>query len=103
MENVKTANQLWRESGRQMSFKDFIEDQKRKGEYLAADGGTFMLNKPVNDSIQRTLTEMQQKGGGIAPSLSRQYILGIPKPYFYVGTAVLLGSVILYYTLKKRA
>lgn len=103
MEKVKTANQLWRESGRRIPFKDFLEEHKKKAEYLAADGlDTFMLNKPINDSIQKTLFEMQQKGAGTKPGLTKDYILGVPKPWFWGGVAVVAVSVGLYVWYKKK-
>lgn len=99
---TKTANQLWRESGRQVPFKEFLEQRKRDGSFLAADGETFMLNKPVNDSIQKTLTEMQKKGAGIKPGLTKKYILGIPRPWFYGGLVVIVGAAVWYGYINKR-
>jgi hypothetical protein len=42
-EEQKSANQLWRESGTSLTFKDWIEREKEKG--------NFMLNKKVQDTI----------------------------------------------------
>jgi hypothetical protein len=39
----KSANQLWRESGTTLSFKDWIEREKEKG--------NFILNKKVQDTL----------------------------------------------------
>ena len=105
MDNVKTANQLWRESGRRVPFKDFLEEQKRKAEYFQADGvnATFMLNKPVNDSIQKTLTEMQKKGAGIRPDLTKKNILGVPKVWFWAGTALVVGALGYYFWTRKKS
>jgi len=101
---VKTANQLWRESGRRVPFKDFLEQRKREAQYLQADGvdATFMYNKPVNDSIQKTLTEMQKKGAGIRPDLTKKNILGVPKFWFWTGTVVLAGALGYYFWTQKK-
>lgn len=50
----KSANQLWRESQTTLSFKDWLTREKKK--YEGGARTTIMINKPLNEKIEETLS-----------------------------------------------
>ena len=61
----KSANQLWKESGTTLSFKDWLNREKRKFVNFNGDGkqSVMMVNKPLNDTIQKTLGAIREETG----------------------------------------
>ena len=87
-ETPKTANQLYRESGTTLSFKEWIEREKAKG--------TEMMNKDIADAIARL--------DGSSDSEKRQVPTtwyGLNKNVFVFG-AVVVGAAIVYTIYKRR-
>lgn len=88
----KSANQLWKESGTTLSFKDWLSREKEK--FSNADGGVdnFIKNKPLNESIQKTL-EVMKKNSGLKQDISNKTIFGINQNVVIVGGIIVLGAI----------
>ena len=43
----KSANQLWRESGTTLSFKDWLNREKKKFVNFNGDANVMMVNRPL--------------------------------------------------------
>ena len=62
----KSANQLWRESGTTLSFKDWLTREKRKFVNFNGDGkkpSVLMVNKPLNEEIKKTIGGIREDVG----------------------------------------
>lgn len=93
----KSANQMWRESGTTLSFKDWLTREKRK-----FDGGAdvaIMMNKPLNDTIEETLSFTGSPKPGKPNKLGST--LGVSNVVWVVA-AVAVGGFIVYQIIKKR-
>jgi CHASE3 domain sensor protein len=88
----KSANQIWKESGTTLSFKDWLSREKEK--FSNADGqvDNFIQNKPLNDSIQKTL-EAMKKDSGLKEDISNKTIFGINQNVIIVGGVIILGAI----------
>ena len=100
----KTANQLWRESGTTLSFKDWLNREKRK--HVNFIGGEqekqqfMMVNKPLNDTIQKTLGDIK-KEVGYKTEASGKSVFGVNKTIIIlVGVGAL--AFVTYKFIKSR-
>lgn len=105
----KSASKLWRESGTTLSFKDWMERNKKQS-HLNASGvpdinpgpvDIFKVNKPLSDSISKTLNEMD----GLQPQkdhVSRGTIFGINK-YVLIGAGLVLVGAVIYKVVKNKS
>jgi hypothetical protein len=62
----KSANQLWRESGTTLSFKDWLNREKRKFVNFNGDAknpSVLMVNKPLNEEIKKTIGDIKKEVG----------------------------------------
>lgn len=97
----KTANQLWRESGTTLPFKEWINREKSK--FVSFNGAAeppMMVNKPLNDSVQQALSEAR-KSAGYKDSLSGKTVFGINKTVLIVG-GVLVVALVAYSIAKSK-
>lgn len=101
-----TANQQYRQykkEGGQLSFREWIDREKKK-EFLHLDGqGAVPVNKPLNDSIQQVLYNIH-KSNGYQDSLTNEYILGIHKTV-WIGLGVVVvvgGGLLIYKNISKK-
>lgn len=96
---MKSANQMWKESGTTLSFKDWLNREKAK--YSNYDGQAgIILNKPLNDTIQGAVIRLQQKSG-MKKEVSKGKTFGISN-YLIIGTAVVVVGVIAYQIYKSK-
>src|SRR4051812_32403533 len=97
----KTANRLYREykkKGGTNSFAQWISVEKTHN----ADGspsGVFMVNKPLNDSIQPYIKNMQ-KEGGLTNQLNKNSIFGLNKTAVIAVSSLLVIAVTIYFIEK---
>ena len=86
----KSANQLWRDSGTSLSFKDWIQREKNKGIEIKNKLLEDVISKAKETNQQDTITD------------SNKRLLGMPKWVLYSGASV-LTFVIIYklYNSKK--
>jgi len=59
----KSANQLWRESGTTLSFKDWLNREKKKFVNFNGDANVIMVNRPLNNQIKDTLSSIRESVG----------------------------------------
>ena len=81
----KSANQLWRESGTSLSFKDWIQREKDKGVQIKNK-----LLENVVDSFKETDEQY---------TIDTTVAFGIPKWVVYTGVSILTFAVV--YKLYK--
>jgi hypothetical protein len=77
----KSANQLWRESGTTLSFKDWLTREKRKFVNFNGDAkkpSVLMVNKPLNEEIQKTIGDIR-KDVGYKTTESGKSVFGVNK------------------------
>jgi hypothetical protein len=97
LQNGKSANQIWKESGTTLSFADWIQREKEKG--------NFLPNKMVSD-----ITESIKDSLGIAnpsnPALTAKpntsgKVAGLSK-WVLVGSLVVITGAVIYSVVKKK-
>ena len=93
----KSANQLWKESGTTLSFKDWIQREKEKG--------MLIPNKLVNDSIALIKSTVGIKDSDTSNVSLQQSnsktILGLNK-LAVISSILIIGGAIGYTIYQKR-
>jgi hypothetical protein len=92
----KSANQLWKESGTTLSFKDWIQREKEKG--------MLIPNKVVNDSIAfiKNKVGIQDSKTDVEEELKNTNdILGLNK-WAIISSILIIGGALAYTIYKKR-
>lgn len=82
----KSANQLWRESGTSLSFKDWIQREK--------DKGVEIKNKLLEDVV-----DLFKETNETDTVETKRFDFGIPKWVVYTGVSILTFAVV--YKLYK--
>lgn len=59
----KSANQLWRESGTTLSFKDWLNREKVKYMNFNGNKNVVMVNQPLNQQIKDTIGNIRESVG----------------------------------------
>lgn len=97
----KSANTIYkdyRRNGGTLSFKKWVNREKAKG-FLSFDNSqSIPVNKPLNDSIQKTLNQLNVTAG-YKTDLENKYIFGVHRNVWWgigIGTAVIITAVIIY-------
>jgi len=97
---MKNANQIYwkeyRKQGGTLSFKEWMDREKKKG-FVNLDGATGVPeNRPLTDSIQKTLDAMH-RGQGFQDQLGGKYVLGVHRTFWIclgVAAAATVGIII---------
>lgn len=93
LEEPKTANQLYKESGTNLPFKEWIELEKEKGQFIKNDTLTSVVNAVLNS---RDTTKPQNTTNG-------DKILGLSKPVIITSILIIAGAIgYKIYSLKKN-
>jgi hypothetical protein len=95
MKELKSANQLYKESGSSLPFKEWISREKDKGTFMYANG----LQSKINEVIAANITEgedRQQVG-----ELPKNTILGLNK-YLVISVGVLLVAAVGVAIYKRK-
>lgn len=99
MNENKSANQLWKDSGTTLTFKDWLKREKVK--WASATGDSrVILNAPLNDSVSRALGQMKDQAG-YQTKESGKTVFGINKTALIIA-GVLIVSAIAYKILKTK-
>jgi hypothetical protein len=104
MQNLKTANQLYKESGSTLTFKDWLSREKTKWSNAIGQpiDTPFIGNKPLTDSIQKTLDSMRGELP-VKTETSNKTVLGINKTVLLIGGLLIAGAVAYkIYTARKK-
>lgn len=96
----KSANRMWKESGTTLSFKDWLNREKSK--FINFNGGeaSMIINKPLNDTIQQTVSEIK-KAAGYKEKPENKTIFGINKN-IVIAAGVVVTALIVYKLLKPK-
>jgi|694.fasta_scaffold00522_12 hypothetical protein len=93
----KSANQLWKESGTTLSFKDWIQREKEKG--------MLIPNKLINDSIALIKSRVGIRDSEISNVSLEQgtskTVLGLNK-LAIISSVLIIGGALAYNFYKKR-
>lgn len=84
---AKTANQLYKESGSTMPFKEWLEQERKhnaSGLDVSGSFSTIIIDKSLNDSVQSAINTGKQ-GSGLRPDQKPvKTVLGIPQTYVLI-------------------
>lgn len=92
-EETKTANQLYKESGSTLPFKDWIEQEKEKGMFIKNDTLTSVVESVLNskDTTKPVSATKSDK------------ILGLSKPVIITSISIIVLAIgYKIYTLKNK-
>jgi hypothetical protein len=95
MKELKSANQLFKESGSSLPFKQWVEREKDKGTFMYANGLQSKLNTIIADNIDTSTTEVEQ------PTIPKNQIFGINK-FVVLSLGLVVVAAIGYSFFKKR-
>lgn len=100
---VKSANQLWKESGTTLSFKDWLNRQKEKYASFYGEGKEpdLILNRPLSDSVQSTLADIK-KMSGYKTEASKNTVFGLNKTVLIVAGLVVVGAIAYTIIVNKK-
>jgi hypothetical protein len=94
----KSYNQLWKESGTTLSYKEW---RRREDEKMASFNGVSPKDSLKNDpSYQKTMEEISKKSG-YKTEISDNTIFGINKYVVYLGGLIIVGAI-AYRIYQKR-
>ena len=99
IENGKSANQIWKESGTTLSFADWIQREKDKGRFLPNQ-----IVSEVTDSIKNSLGDLKESLGIDATqkdTSSNTKVVGLSK-WVIVASLAIIGGAIVYTVIKKK-
>ena len=105
LQNGKSANQIWKESGTTLSFADWIQREK--------DKGNFLPNKMVSDFADSITTSIKDSLGvanplnnglintTITPTNTGSQVVGLSK-WVLIGSLVVITGAVVYSIVKKK-
>jgi hypothetical protein len=99
IENGKSANQIWKESGTTLSFADWIQREKDKGRFLPNQ-----IVSEVTDSIKNSLGDLKNSLGIDAKSKvidTNTKVVGLSK-WVIVASLAIIGGAVAYTVIKKK-
>ncbi len=88
-----SANQQYKLSGSTLSFKDWLNREKEKGEVIPKSGVTDV----IQDAIETDMLGKKEK----EESNKSKTILGLSKPILMLSALVIVGAVAYKYYYKK--
>jgi hypothetical protein len=85
---LKSANQLYNESGSSLPFKQWIEEQKSKG--------NFIFNSKLQDKISSILNSEKE------PVVAKgQNAVGLDRRYLILAGVIVGGALLYQFVIKK--
>lgn len=102
MDNInKSANQLWKESNTTLSFKDWIQREKEKGDFIPNKKFTG-IDGVVTDDLDTT--KFEDKLGinkPATPNLDKNKVFGLNK-WVLLSSLFVIGGAIAYKVYSKN-
>lgn len=92
IENGKSANQIWKESGTTLSFADWIQREKDKGRFLPNQ-----IVAEVADNIKNSLGIVSETK--VVDTSTK--VVGLNK-WIIVASIAIIGGAIAYTIVKKK-
>lgn len=96
----KSANQLWKESGTTLSFKDWINREKKKFVNFNGNSNVMMVNEPLNKEIKDTLSSIR-KSVGYKTEAESKTVFGVNKTIIIV-VGISIVAFATYKYIKSR-
>jgi hypothetical protein len=96
MKQLKSANQLYRESGSSLPFKTWLEREKEKGTFMYANG----LQSKINEAIAENIGDAEARVNA-SPDVPTNTIFGLNK-YAVITLGVVVVAAIGYGIYKRR-
>ena len=96
MKQLKSANQLYRESGSSLPFKTWLEREKEKGTFMYANG----LQSKINEAIAENIGDVEARVNP-SPDVPTNTIFGLNK-YAVITLGVVVVAAIGYGIYKRR-
>ena len=96
MKQLKSANQLYRESGSSLPFKTWLEREKEKGTFMYANG----LQSKINEAISENIGDARARVNP-SPDVPTNTIFGLNK-YAVITLGVVVVAAIGYGIYKRR-
>ena len=90
---MQSANESYRNSGSQLSFKEWLEERK-------ATTNEFLLNKNLNEIIESAKNEIKQTTK-MNVNLESKKILGLDRNLILVSIAIIATAIIVKQIVKK--
>lgn len=88
-----SANQVWKESKTTLSFKDWLTREKEKFYNLGGEEDSIIPNKPLSDSISRSISEIRNKSGLLKTDVSKNKTLGISNIVIISAGLIIVGAI----------
>lgn len=96
MKQLKSANQLYRESGSSLPFKTWLEREKEKGTFMYANG----LQSKINEAIAENIGDAEARVNP-SPEVPSNTIFGLNK-YAVITLGLVVVAAIGYGIYKRR-
>jgi hypothetical protein len=96
MKELKSANQLYKESGSSLPFKEWIAREKDKGTFMYANGLQSKINEVIAANVNQSVEDGQPK-----KELPKDKIFGLNK-YIVIGLGLVVVASIGYGIYKRR-
>lgn len=96
MKQLKSANQLYRESGSSLPFKTWLEREKEKGTFMYANG----LQSKINEAIAENIGDAEARVNP-NPEVPSNRIFGLNK-YAVITLGLVVVAAIGYGIYKRR-
>jgi hypothetical protein len=96
MKELKSANQLYKESGSSLPFKEWIAREKDKGTFMYANGLQSKINEVIASNVNESFSEGQTN-----EELPKNTILGLNK-YLVISVGVLLVAAVGVAIYKRK-
>lgn len=96
MKQLKSANQLYRESGSSLPFKTWLEREKEKGTFMYANG----LQSKINEAIAENIGDAELRVNP-SPEVPKNTIFGLNK-YAVITLGLVVVAAIGYGIYKRR-
>jgi hypothetical protein len=101
LQNGKSANQIWKESGTTLSFADWIQREKEKGNFLP-NKMVSDITEGIKSSLKNTLgIDDSSNVNSNTPANTSNRVVGLNK-WVIVGSLVVIAGAIVYSVVKKK-
>lgn len=105
MENIdlgKSANQIWKESGSTLSFKNWLQREKDKGRFLPNKQLMEFNFIEGEDSISSSQQLIQETLKNKSKSIPKKAPYGLSKPVIYISATLVLGAIAFQIYQKQK-
>ena len=105
MENIdlgKSANQIWKESGSTLSFKNWLQREKDKGRFLPNKQLMEFNSIEGEDNISSSRKLIQETLNNKSKSIPKKVPYGLSKPVILISATLVLGAIAFQIYQKQK-